>query len=810
MNISKALVCVLLCTFASFAIYGQDSTYSYEELSQTVKGKVIDKEAKFPLLSVFVFMYEDTVLVDGVYTDLDGYYAFEKVPIGRYHLEVRYIGYQDMVMPIIVTSGKEVIVDLEMVEAVTELDIVKISVYDKSGTINEMAAVSARMFDAEETGRYAGSRLDAARMASNYAGVQGADDSRNDIIVRGNSPAGVLWRVNGIAIPSPNHFAVPGTAGSAVTMLNNKTLANSDFYTGAFPAEFGNTVAGAFDLNLRSGNREKHEFSGQFGFLGTELVAEGPIKKGSRSSYLGAFRYSTLSIFNGLGINIGTSAVPEYLDLTFKLNFPGKKRTSFQVFGIGGNSDVEIKPSENNDPDNLDLYGDNDRDQYFGTATAVVGASVAHSFNEKLYLKSTFAVSREGVDVNHYNINRHIEDGLFVLDSLNLMLDYEFNNYRVSNATTLNYKHNKKNLVKSGINYDYHIYEFSDSVLLHNDGDWNTRWDFEGNASLIQFFTQWKHKFSNNLEMNLGWHGQFYTLNNSHSLLEPRAGIRWKLNKKQALSAGIGVHSQTQIRYAYFFQERNEDGSYERKNTDMDFTKSNHYVLGYDHQLTNTIRMKLETYYQHLYNIPVEVEPSAVSIINQGAGYTRYLPGELENTGIGRNIGIEMTLEKFFSSNYFFMFTGSLYDSKYRGSDGIWRNTDFNGNYTLNGLGGFEKRLGQKTKLGVGTKITWAGGKRYGVIDSLASIQTREVVYLDERYNEFQFSDYFRVDLKINFFINAKKVSHEIAFDLVNVFNRFNILNQSYNPIPGGDPDDFIRTTPQLGRLPIFYYKIDF
>jgi hypothetical protein len=180
-----------------------------------------------------------------------------------------------------------------------------------------MATVSARNFNPEEASRYVASREDIARMATNFAGVKGSDDSRNDIVIRGNSPNGVLWRVEGLDIGNPNHFASFGTTGGPVNIINNKMLGNSDFLTGAFPAEYGNGISGVFDLKLRNGNKEKNEFTAQIGILGLEGTAEGPINEKKGSSYIISYRYATLSIMNKLGINFGAAGNPSYQDLNF-------------------------------------------------------------------------------------------------------------------------------------------------------------------------------------------------------------------------------------------------------------------------------------------------------------------------------------------------------------------------------------------------------------------------------------------------------------------------------------------------------------
>ena len=260
---------------------------------QTIKGKVVDKESQFPLPGVTVAVTTVDPII-GAVTDLDGNYKLKNIPIGRHSVRVSYVGYTQQDRITVVTSGKEVILNVSIEESAEVLDAVQIVAGSDHEVNNDMALVSARVFSVEETERYAGSRGDPARMVSNFAGVGGADDSRNDIVIRGNSPLGVVYRVEGVDIPNPNHFAISGTSGGPTSMLNNKLMANSDFFTGAFPAEYGNSTSGIFDLKLRAGNNEKREWTAQFGVLGAELMAEGPFKKEKSASYLLMYRYSTL------------------------------------------------------------------------------------------------------------------------------------------------------------------------------------------------------------------------------------------------------------------------------------------------------------------------------------------------------------------------------------------------------------------------------------------------------------------------------------------------------------------------------------
>ena len=324
-----------------FLLLGLGTLSIFAQQTQTIRGTVIDKQSKSPLEGVLVTLLDSANVA--TLTDAYGEYRLENVPLGRRSLKFTYEGYvQGSASNILVQQGKESIASLELEEDVTKMeDVVINSGADKTEALNENATNSVRQFSVEETSRYAGSLNDPSRMASNFAGVSGANDGRNDIVIRGNSPTGLLWRLEGMPIPNPNHFSVSGTTGGPVSMLNYNVLANSDFMTSAFPAEYGNAVSGVFDLNMRAGNNKKREYLGQIGFNGFEFGAEGPFSKKSKASYLINYRYSTLGVFKALGMSFGTgAAIPQYQDLSFKINLPTGARGQFQIFGVGGLSNI--------------------------------------------------------------------------------------------------------------------------------------------------------------------------------------------------------------------------------------------------------------------------------------------------------------------------------------------------------------------------------------------------------------------------------------------------------------------------------------
>lgn len=515
---------------------------------QLVRGTVVDKESKSPLIGVAVTITDTEPAALGTVTDENGDFSIPDVPVGKHTIACSYVGYETILLSgILVTSAKEVILPLEMLESTTKLEEVVVS--GKKENINEMALVSAKSFDVQETERYAGSRADPARMASNFAGVQGADDSRNDIIIRGNSPQGILWRVEDIDIPNPNHFAIPGTTGGPVSMLNNKTLGNSDFFTGAFPAEYGNSTAGVFDLKLRNGNSERLELTAQLGFLGTELAAEGPISKKAGSSFLFTYRYSTLKLFDGLNIKIGTSSVPNYQDAAFKLNFPIKKKANLSFFGIGGLSKIDLIVSNLTEPAE-ELYGESDRDQYFYSNTGIVGSSFSYIINQSTYTKVTVAQTFNEVGAQHDKVFRGVN---FSLDSMKRILDYTFGTNSTVAHWYLNKKLSAKQTVKIGLLNNYYHVDLVDSSRQYppTRQDWQHRLDYSGGTSLVQAYIQYKYRPTDDLTLTGGLHGQYLTHNQTASI-EPRIAMRWRMNNTDALSFGYGLHSQVLQLYQYF------------------------------------------------------------------------------------------------------------------------------------------------------------------------------------------------------------------------------------------------------------------
>jgi hypothetical protein len=774
----------------------KDSVFNTSQKVQIIKGRLIDEASKSPIPFAAVAVVS-TVPQIGTQTDDEGNFKLTNVPLGRQTLKVTFIGYEPLQIPdIMVTAGKEVILNLSLTEAISKLDEVVVS-YDRKTdptvTNNDMATVSSRSFNLDDTKKYAGALGDPSRMAANFAGVIAGNDSRNDIVVRGNTPNAMLWQLEGLNIPNPNHFGSNFNTGGPVSMLNSNNLAKSDFFSGAFPAQYGNANGGVFDLRLREGNNEKHEFLGQIGFNGFEIGAEGPLSKNSKASYLINYRYSTLGLFKTLGIDFGTGgATPLYQDLNFKITIPTKGNGKFTVFGLGGVSAIDLLGSEV-DTTATNFYGSKNENTYPRFRSAIGGVSYEKSITDKTWMKLTLGASQ--------SYNDYRTDSISLINK-NIILGAQgaFTDNKYSAVFMLTHKFNAKNSLVAGVNHDFTQFDYvnKDFPTINSE---IVRVKQKGELNLTQGYVQWKHRFTNKFSANVGLHSQYFDIN-QQAVIEPRLGLKLALGAKSSINLGYGLHHQTLPTYNLFLQ--NSNGIQTNKN--LDFTRSNHVVLGFESNIAKNIKFKIETYYQAIDQVPVTNYSSTFSALNTGASFNPDDQADLVNKGTGTNYGAEITLERFFNKGFYFLITGSVFDSKYKGSDKIERNTAFNTKYAANALAGKEFKLGKKgSVLYANIKGTTLGGKYFTPLDFAASKQAGIAVFDDTKAFSEQQTPYFRIDVKIGYRKDFKKSSFEIAVDLQNVSNNKNIFAQGYNPY-----SNTISYEYQQGFFPVPMLKFTF
>lgn len=762
-----------------------------QALSQTVRGKIIDEDSRTPLPGATVRVIGSDNL--GSSTDADGNFRIENVPVGRISLAITYIGYEEKTFPnILVTSGKETVLDLTLKESLIMMEALEItSDKDKSEIANEMAITSARGFTVEETKRYAGSFNDPARMVSAYAGVDTDPSGNNAIIVRGNSPKGIQWRLEGIDIPNPNHFSEEGATGGPINALNSQMLANSEFYTGAFAPEFGNALSGVFDMKLRKGNNEQREYSFSLGALGTEAAIEGPFVKGGGASYLVNYRYSTLSLLDNIGL-VDYGGIPKYQDLSFKVFIPTRSFGTFSIFGLGGKSNIIEEEFAEEDEDKLLERGD------YKANMGVVGITQHWSLNEKTYLQNSISLSQNGSGFLGYEPNAE--------GQLRQVEDFQLDKKSIKAASTLHHKFNARHNVQAGVIYTHHNFDFYSNYFDSSEDRFITEQNTTGDADQYQAFVSWKYRPWQDVSIVSGIHTQKASMNDEISV-EPRVSARWQFHPTQAFTAGFGVHGKMESLPNYYSIIEVEDGTETMPNKGIGFAKARHYVAGYENKLSANLFLKLEAYYQQLYDLPVENKAnSSYSLVNQMEGFT---DRALVNEGTGKNMGIELTLERYFADDYYFLVTSSLFNSKYTAMDGIERNTLFNGHYVGNILFGKEYNLNSKKNknkvIGISAKISSLGARRFTPINLAESITQDQTVYYEDKAFSEKGDNVFIANLAVSYRIDNKKISQELKLDIQNVSNNTAEIGRYYD-----STDKKIETIEQLSLLPVIIYTIHF
>lgn len=804
--------------YRDFLVQVFSSVLDPAQLTQTLRGRLVDQSLNIPLADGMIVLSNERGVVQATRSGLTGQFRLDSLPVGRYSVKVFLEGYEDITLPdVMIQTGWEQVLRIGLEESIRRGPLR--SVERRMRPQNEMATVSARPFDAEEAGRYPGSRDDPARMVSAFAGMRGADDSRNDLIIRGNAPNGLIWRLEDIDIPNPNHFAIPGTSGGGVNILNNKLLGVSDFYSGAFPAEYGNALAGVFDLQLRNGNDQRHEFGFQTGSLFTEATAQGPIGKPGRSSYLMSYRHSSLGLLNDFGSSgekgldysrlFGVDAIPHFQDLAFKTHFP-LKQGALTIFGVGGVSRIGFR--EDRRQNCSFSYRDFGQDVWFGSQMGVGGVRYERAFRQTTALKVSLYSTYQAMNSDRIRVLRDPADNEII--GTEQAYWNRFREQRLGASVRVNHRLSARNDLRLGLVTERMLLNYRDT--LEGRAVTGNR-DFTG---LVRAFGQWRHRFSNSLSVSSGLHGLFFSLNRTWTV-DPRLGINWQVTPRRSLQFGAGLHSQIQPLYLYYQQGPNGLPL----NRSMGFSHSQHYNLGYTNAVTPRLQFRVEAYFQNLTNIPVERLSSSWSMLNQGLDFKLSFPGALKNEGTGQNYGVEFSLERLFHAGYYYLLTATIYDSRYSGSDGVRRHTDYNGHYTLNAVGGKEWNFSNGHTLGIGLRGTLAGGRRYSPIDLEASSMARQTVIVDTAAYSLQFRDYFRTDLQITYRVQRKSMSHEFGLDLLNIvpvglgrsgddlpaacfffpFSTRNILTTNFNPITQD-----IATEYQLGFLPIAYYRIRF
>ncbi len=757
-----------------------------QPLTQTIRGQITDADTGKPLPGASVGLLNTSL---GAIADSAGAYRIEKVPVGRYQLKATFVGYGSIILPeILLESGKELVLDLALKEQASVLDAVVVRAPRLDVLTN---APNVKPLTVEETLRFPATFFDPARLASNFAGVVQDNDQANGMAVRGNSPNGVLWRLEGLDIVNPNHTPNAGTFSDRVTansggvnILSAQLLSTSYLHTGAFPAEYGNALSAVMDMRLRRGNNQRYEFTGQAGVIGVELASEGPFANDVEGSYLVNYRYSFVGLLNLMGVEVGDEDIT-FQDLSFNLVFPGKNGSTFTLFGIGGISENIFKAERDS------LLWEFRKDRYdiiFRSRMGAVGTTYTTPVGAKGILRLSAAFSGLASERTGDRLDADYEPVR--------LEDDRYDQVKVSVHSYYQHKLSQSARLRVGLQMNREDFDIRSNQLqgLLAEG--------KGGGWLLQPYASLQADLGSALVFNGGLHYSHFAFNGSGAV-EPRASLAWAFARKQSLNLSYGLHSQLQLPQLYFAV-----GDNIADNQDLDLTKAHHLGLGYQVQVRESVRFNAELFWQSLFDVPVAGPggPGSFSAVNLVEGFVPYA---LANNGTAQNYGVELSVQRFMAGGLYYLFNVTGYNSTYKGRDGTERDTRFNGKYILNATAGKEWTRAvkeDKSRLwGINLRTSYIGGFRDTPIDETASRQAGYTVYQDDLAFTIQQKSYFRADLRAYLKWNKSKASSTLSLDIQNLTNAENEAFRYYDV-----QQNAVLVQHQLGFIPLLSYRVEF
>jgi hypothetical protein len=758
---------------------------SAQDLMQVVRGKISDRLTGIPMAGAGIRLVGSA----GEHTSVSDEHGIFSItaPIGRYKLSVSFTGYQTFHDEVLLIAARELVVNVAITRGETVLEAVEVR---SSTAVDDLPGLQS--LSVEKTLRVPANFFDPVRVVTAYPAVVAANDQSNAIIVRGNSPNGLLWRLNGLNIVNPNHLSNAGTLsdrpasnGGGVNILSAQMLDRTDFYFGAMPPNYGNALAGVVDMKLRDGSRTSYEYTAQASLIGLDVAAEGPFTKKQNSSFVANYRYSTVGLLSAIGVNFGDEAIT-FQDLSFHGSADIGGGGKFSFFGFWGFSSNEFEGKESDE-------WEEDKDKYdieYQAETYALGANYAVPLAKgKFSAGLAYSASEQE--------RQALISSLIPQFERNVQSDeYRSSASVVSSNIRYERRAGEKNSVEIGVVTDLLSNDVASARVTGCFICGNTRIDRvsgDSKGALIQPYLNLASALSPVIGLNAGIRYVNYTFN-ATSAVEPRIGFSVKPSNISGLNVAYSLVSQTQLPQTY----------YSGGNEDLGFTRSHHVDLNYWQHVTEGMKLRGGIFYQYLFDVPVEQDPastfSTLNIIDEAA------PADLVNEGTGENYGVEATIEKYFYSSTYMLLGGSYYESTFVAADGIERDSRFNGNYTFNGLYGKEWiKPSRNRTIGVTARMLYLGGLRESRVVVAKSIDDAQTVYDDtDPYSE-QLKDYFRVDLRVSFRKNKPGYTRTFALDIQNLSGNQNEASHYYDMTQGK-----VVTKYQLGIIPILVYRIDF
>ncbi|MBK8426087.1 MAG: TonB-dependent receptor [Lewinellaceae bacterium] len=791
MNISlqqTSLAKVLFCTVLS-------CLFLPNLRAQTIRGTIRNTDNGLPVSGATIVLRNNIAPFAGT-TDTAGQFVFQNLRPGYYACEITSQGFESQVIrEINLTAGKEQVLNIALRRSASQLPELLITASQPGRrTMQPLAEIP---LSRDQTLRFPATFFDPARLAMAYPGVAGNDDQANGLSIRGNNPASVRWRLEGVDVVNPNHLPNAGTfsdrpaaAGGGVLMFSAQMLDNSALLTGNYPAGYGDALGGVMDMNLRRGNTAQHEFTAQAGLIGLDMAAEGPLFGKNKNSYLVNYRYSTVGLLSQMGIPLGDEQI-RFQDLSFKLHFSGKNGSEWTVFGLGGLNDnvFERKTDSTEIRQYKDLFNID-----FTSKTGILGVANWTPLGKKTWLKTALVLSGQ-------------QNERLATSAVQQSSD-EQTETRTGITLTLQHRLTHQWRASAGVNSQQIYYT---ALSVSGFSGETTRYTGLLNAYLWQPWTNWEWSAPNRyLTAQIGLHSNIYTADDAFDTrdvsLEPRASITWRANNRQRLTLAYGFHSQLN---PLWLEADNRVGSGDPyPNRGSGLVRSRQLGLRHTWQWRDAWALKTELFWQRMSNLPVSTSDRTFSLFN----ITEFAAlNALQTTGIAENKGLEINVEHYLSGGWFLVANTTLFDSRYQGDDLRWRASRWDLGHILNLTMGREwqrelQTAGKVKAFGINGRATLTGGYRAMPVDLAASRQAGETRFDTANGWSEQLPGYFRLDLRVYWKRSlGNRRNSTFAMDFQNATMQKNIAYRFYDPFT-----DRVETKEQLGLIPNISWRLEF
>lgn len=714
-------------------------------------------------------------------SDEQGRYLLENIPPNFYTVTVEAPGYTTQkINQVLVSAGKDQMLDFQLFDANTLLpDVLICSSQPGDRMLQPLGEIPLTR---EQTLRFPAAFFDPARLVRSYPGVANADDQANGLVVRGNSPAALKWRLEGVDVVNPNHLNNAGTFGDlptaasgGVLLFSAQLIDNSSLLTGSLPTGYGDALGGIMDIQLRNGNNRQHEFTAQAGLIGLDLAAEGPLSSKKSSSYLANYRYSTVGLLGKMGISFGGESI-DFQDLSATFFFPGKKGSQWSVFAMAGQSANRFSPPS--DSTDIQSYKDLFTIDY-ESKTGIAGLNFYTPLSKNSWIQWSLVGSAQE--------NTRDAQSAQVLSNFSNTEQRLGTNVRVSNYLSPSWR------LVWGANIQTIGY-----TLQFDDPQYENQ-DLDQQALLAQPWLsfEWKNK-AGDWSARAGLHSLFTDKPFSEYTLEPRLLVSKRLAARHLLS--LAYTQQSQVAPFWIMASQLQDNS--------GLTQSQQVALRHNWTLSDQWVLRSELFYQNLYNVPVAADPALpFSLLNSSEYFST---SALKNEGKGRNQGIELGLERYMHQGWFMVASLSISDAQYQAADGQWRASRWDLGHIANLTAGKEwvrSQKGEKSRaFGVNARAVWRGSYRELPIDLEQSITQQRTVFNQEAgYTETR-PDFFRIDARVYWRKNiGQRRNSTFAMEFQNLSMQENIAYLYFDPYTNQ-----IETKYQLSLIPNISWRLEF